>query len=254
MTVRAGDVEDARAIDAASCAALAGAFAVVVALAIDPTTDTVDDHGDEVPDNEASALTEPSSAPPVHRPKQEATTPRPSPPSPWASRFASGLGGSIVWGPLPEASPGIVGALFVRFDRLRVGAIGTLSLPQSPRFDRNAGATFDMLEVGAFGAYMVPLGVFAIGPAANVEATYLQVRGFGIRRPWATSAVWPTGVVGGRVEARVARWFGLFARGDILFSTDLPRISLATPTDGVRLHTPAAVAPRLSFGAEVIFP
>lgn len=253
MSVRAGDLEDARVIDAASCLALGRAFAVVVALAIDPTQDAADASDEDLSTVGEPALTS-SPAPPAHPAKREAEGPRPPPPSPWGSRFAVAVGGSMVWGPLPEASPGFVGNLLVRIERFRVGLVGTLSLPQSPHFDAGAGATFEMFAVGAFGAYMVPLGPLAIGPAANLELTHLTVRGFGIRNPWETSAAWPTGVLGGRLEARVARWFGLFARGDVLVSADVPKISLATSTQGVALHRPATWSGRMSFGAELIFP
>lgn len=252
MSVRTGDLEDARAIDAASCPALGRAFAVVVALAIDPTREP-DASDEDLPPAEEPVLTS-SPLPPAHSAKREVEGPHPSPPSPWDSRFAAAAGGAMVWGPLPEASPALAGSLLVRIDRFRVGLVGTLSLPQSPHFDAAAGATFAMFSLGAFGAYMVPLGPIAIGPAANLELTHLTVRGFGIRNPWETSAVWPTGVLGGRIEARFARWFGLFARGDALVSADVPKISLATSTQGVALHTPATWSGRMSFGAEVIFP
>jgi hypothetical protein len=261
MTVRARDVEDARTIDAASCVPLAEAFAVVVALAIDPTKDA------DAPDERLAAETPthapvapapvaPSTAsrPVVGRATGESPAPRSAPASRWAPHVAFGLGGSVAWGALPEVSPGLAASVAARIGRFRVGALGTLSMRQNARFGGNAGASLDMVEVGVFGAYMVPLGVFAIGPSANIEATYVRARGFGIQTPSTGSAMWPAGVLGARMEARVARWLGLFARADLLFPIDAPRLAVATPSEVVRVFYPPAVYPRLSLGAEVVFP
>lgn len=255
LTVRTGDVADARSIDSAACATLADAFAVVVALAIDPTRSADAEgapparaiaDGPRPPDESPSARVSPL--------PREAPAPRASPAPEAGTRVALGLGGSVVWGPLPEPSPGLVASVGVRRDRVRVGALGTLALRQTPHFDRSAGASIDMLEGGAFAGYLLPLGIFALGPAVNVEATYVRARGFGIRRPSTSSAVWATAVVGARLEARAARWLGAFARADLLVPFDAPRFALGTQADSVRLHTPAALAPRLTLGAEILLP
>ena len=34
----------------------------------------------------------------------------------------------------------------------------------------------------------------------------MRARGFGIQEPWTTSAWWPTGVLGSRVETNLTRW------------------------------------------------
>ncbi|MDF2695446.1 MAG: hypothetical protein K0S65_3829 [Labilithrix sp.] len=256
MMVRARDVEDARTIDAASCVPLAEAFAVVVALAIDPTKDA--DGRDErlAVETPSPAPAAPSAAsrPVVGRATGESPAPRSAPASQWAPHVAFGLGGSIAWGALPEVSPGLVASVAVRIDRFRVGALGTLWMRQNARFGGDRGASLDMVEVGAFGAYMVPLGVFAIGPSANIEATYVRARGFGIQTPSTGSATWPTGVLGARMEARVARWLGLFARADLLFPIDAPRLAVAMPSEVVRVFYPPTVSSRLTLGAEVVFP
>lgn len=266
MAVRTGDVEDVRTVDAASCSTLAEAFAVVVALAIDSTVDPNKElRGSEVPapaSPESPASPEPpgsprveqSSAPPV-APTKDESTPRRSAASSVLVRPEIGLGGFVVWGPLPEASVGPVLSLGARIDRFRVGALVAVSLSQDARFERSAGATFDMVEAGAFGGYMVPVGVFAFGPSVSVAATHVRARGFGIRQPWETSAVWLTPALGGRVEARAMKWLSLFAAVELLLPIDAPRFSLATATAGeaVRLHSPGRASPRLSLGVAVVF-
>lgn len=269
LTLRTADVEETRTIDAASCSALAEASAVVIALAIDPSMEGA--LGTEQPSPVEPLPVEP---PPVEPPPAEqalveaspvplpevAPTKAESPPPATsagrvpASRVALGLGGSVVSGALPSVGAGLVGSAALRLNRFRVGVVGTLWSRQSPTFDGAAGASFDMVEVGAFGGYMLPVGRFAIGPSANLEATFMEVQGFGIRSPRSSLSIWPTAVLGGRLEAGIAPWVGLFACGDLVIPIGAPTITLATSRNAVRLHEPSLVAPRLSVGFEIVFP
>jgi hypothetical protein len=267
MAVRTGDVEDVRTVDAASCSTLAEAFAVVVALAIDPT---VSPNGGEVDGAEPPSIAtpEPAQVQPVQPPPAALPAPVAEPAkseSPVLRANASrsslraelALGGFAVWGPLPDVSVGPVLSLGARIHRFRVGALGAVSLSQDARFGGSAaGATFDMVEAGAFGGYMVPVGDFAFGPYVNVEVTHVGARGFGIRSPWSTSATWLSPAIGGRAEVRALKWLGLFAGVDLVLPIDAPTFSLATATTGepVRLHSPGRPSPRLSLGAQVFFP
>ncbi len=251
LTLRTGDLEETRAIDAASCAALAEAAAVVVALAIDPSRD------------EASPAPAPAPAPtpapaPVAAPPPRTARPKPkrspSSPSP-VSRLALGVGGALGLGSLPEASGAVLVSGTLRHDRVRVGLLGSVTMPVSATFDRTAGATFHQLEVGAFGSYLVPIGArVSVGPAANLELSHVRVRGFGIRAPKLTTTFWPTAVVGARLEVRIASRLGLFSRAEGLFPFAAPAFSLATAEGGVRLHEPALPSLRLSLGLEIVLP
>ena len=250
MTVRTGDVEDARTVDAASCSSLAEAFAVVVALAIDRTMELDGVEGSEPPP--AARAPEPDVARP---PRITAAPPPPVATSSSPLRADIALGAFLVWGPLPDVSVGPMLALAARFDRFRVGALGTVSLQQTAAFERGAGATFDMFGAGAFGAYLLPIDVFAFGPWMSIEVTRVHARGFGIRTPWEASETWLSPAVGGRAEARLARWLGVFAGADLLLPLDAPIFSLATASgEAVRLHSPGRPSPRLSLGAEIVFP
>lgn len=252
MTVRTGDVEDARTVDAASCGTLAEAFAVVVALAIDRSkeVDAIEPPGSPEPPG-AGRAPEPGIARP---PKPEAPAPSPVT-SRSPLRATIGLGAFAAWGPLPDVAVGPMLSLGARIHRLRLGALGTVSLQQSVRFDRNAGATFDMVGAGAFGGYMIPIGRFSFGPWASVEVTHVRAHGFGIRSPWETSGTWLTPAVGGRADARLARWLAVFAGADLLLPIEAPIFSLATATgEAVRLHSPGRLSPRLSIGVELVFP
>jgi hypothetical protein len=155
---------------------------------------------------------------------------------------------------LPELGGGLVASATLRLQRLRVGVVGGYWVPQHPSFGRSAGATFELLEVGAFGGYLLPLGIFALGPCANLELAHVDVKGFGIREPKTSSTVWPTVVLGARAEARVSRWFGVFARTDLLFPIGAPAFSLNTENGSVRLHDPRAISMRWSLGVEIVMP
>ncbi len=259
--IRTNEIEEARSIDAASCVALAEAFAVVVAFMVDASNEAgradVDEAGpmpapppDDVPSVERDAAS-------------KATTPVAEPPKAPAPEHAAerqkvqvalALGGSVVTGPMPDVTSGVVASAAVRLARFRVGAIGSVSLPRTAHLAPTAGISFDMLDAGAFGAYLVPLGAVAIGPAVSVEATYVHVRGFGIRTPFTSSGTWLTGAVGARFEARLSAWLGLFARPDVLVPVGAPSFTLPTRTEGVRLYDPPPVALRLSLGAEFVLP
>ncbi|MDF2692491.1 MAG: hypothetical protein K0S65_874 [Labilithrix sp.] len=252
LTLRTADVEETREIDAASCSALAEASAVVVALAIDPSKDGALLPAEETPQPPTPPPAPSPAPPPPTKPApshHHTATPRQSPPS---TRLAIGAGGAVVSGMLPELGGGLIASGTLRFERFRVGLVGSYWVPQRASFGRNAGASFEMVEVGAFGGYLVPLGRFALGPSANLEVTHVDVKGFGIRAPRTSSTLWPTVALGARAEAQVASWFGVFARTDLLFPIGAPAFGLATDNASVRLHDPSLFSVRLSLGIEIV--
>jgi hypothetical protein len=252
LTIHTAGVEETRSIDAASCSALAEASAVVVALAIDPSRDGA---RLEVGGTEPSAIPPALPSKDVHtRPVHRETPPITAAPKAPATRIALGVGGAVVTGMLPSAKGGVVASATLRLRRFRVGVLGSYWLRQTASFDRTAGASFDMLEVGGFGGYLVPFGRLAFGPTGSIELTRVRVSGFGIREPQASTTVWPTVVVGGRVEARVASWLGLFGAPDLLFPIGAPAFSLTTAGENVRLHEPSPFSLRLSLGIEIVLP
>lgn len=251
LSIRTGDVEESRTIDAASCSALAEASAVVIALAINPAK--------ESPAETPAPPPAPPAPPPavVVAPVPPPRLPLVPPPPPRPRyRFALGLGAAVDAGTLPDVGAGMLASIAVRIERLRLGVLSTLWFRQEPVFDARgqAGASFDMIAAGAFGGYMVALGPFRLGPAASLEATFVRVRGFGIRAPRASWTGWPTAVLGGRAELPLASWIGLFARADAAFAVAAPTFTLGTAESGLSLHSPAIPAARLGFGAEIVIP
>jgi hypothetical protein len=265
LTLRTDGVEETRALEGASCSALAEASAVVIALAIDPSAThcAVPAEPMLVPPPDPGPSEPRSSEPPILAsigaavPSKIAPSVESTPstaPATRAWRVALGLGGAMNVGPLPAPGAGVAASATVRLNRFRVGLLGTLWSRQSPRFSESGGASFEMLEVGAFGGYMVPVGALAFGPCATVEATYMNVQGVGIRAPRASSKLWPTALLGGRLEARFASWGGLFSHAEALLPLGAPIYTLGTVGDAVHLHQPSRVGLRLSLGVEIVLP
>jgi hypothetical protein len=254
LTIRTAEVEESRTIVSASCSALAEASAVVIALAINPSKETPLEPAEPgASSNAAPAAPEtPRPAPPPSAPPR----PPPRPVTPLRYRYAVGLGASLDAGTLPKLGAGMLASASVRVDRIRLGLLSTLWFRQEPTFDASgqAGAAFDMIDVGAFGGYLVPVGAFAFGPVVNLEATFVKVRGFGIRAPRAFGTQWLTAVVGGRAEVQLATWLGLFARVDAVFPVAAPTFTLGSASSSISLHEPALPGARLSFGTEIVLP
>lgn len=156
---------------------------------------------------------------------------------------------------LPDVSIGFGLSAALRLTRFRIGLLGALSLQQNPAFSKRAGVSFDMVEAGAWSAYVIPFGnVVGIGPSAGIEATYVHVRAFGIRAPEEHSIGWPTLSVGSRFEARLTHWLGLVGCADLLFSVGAPEFSLTAVDEAIPLHRPNVPSLRLSAGAEIVLP
>ncbi|AKV01344.1 hypothetical protein AKJ09_08007 [Labilithrix luteola] len=247
LTIRADEAEDTRTIEGTSCAALAEAAAVAISLAIDPT------RASPSRERETPAAVAPApEAPPLARLVAKGEREPLAPPN----RVALGVGSAIGSGSLPRLGAGIFASAALDLRRFRVGALGAFSFRQRPVFEPalGAGASFDTFAVGIFGAYMVPLGPFAFGPAANLELTYMRVEGFGIRSPKSAWTAWPTGVLGARCELDLARRVRAVARADVLLPVDTPIVILGAPGSKQYLYEPERVALRFSFGAEIVLP
>jgi len=274
LTLRTGDVEETKTITAGSCSSLAQATATIVALAIESPS------GDAARRSPPALDTGPAAAPPAPPTESDAagTSRPPSPPPPTspapltpatpssalpfrpdrpqsAWSLAPGAFASIDTSTLPAIAPELGLSLSLRLHRFRAGLLGTISLPQSSTFSQTAGASFDMMAGGAWGAYLVSLATnISLGPSASVEATFVRARAFGVRFPIESSTVWPSIAGGGRLEARLMPGLSLVTRGELLFHVDAPPFSLATVEAPLRLHQPSSPAARMSVGVEIVLP
>lgn len=259
LTIRTGDDEDQRRIDATSCSALAEASAVVIALAIDRSRTSAPATVDAGPTTPAppavsTAVSPSSSTASPSASKREA--PAPSSPTERPIRFGVALSPALDVGTLPKVAGGAILDAGLRLHRFRVGLLGSAWLPEDVEFEpiTHAGATFTMLTGGAWGAYMLPVGPLSLGPTAGVEATFVHLEGFGIRAPASSWTSWATVVLGVRAEARLTRWLGLTARVAMTLPIDPPTFTLGSSSTAVSLHEPSVISGRFSVGPEFVFP
>ncbi|MDF2697352.1 MAG: hypothetical protein K0S65_5735, partial [Labilithrix sp.] len=214
LAVHTTNGDDERSIDAPSCSPLAEASAVVIALAMAPA----EPPRDTTPPRPSTETTETTRPPETERPAAPTLTPpsRPSESPPSGIGLGIGLGPTLGAGILPELGSGLALSAALRHRGLRLGVLGTVWLRQRSTFTGEAGATFDRIDVGAFGCWLFPIRVVAAGPCANIEATSVRVEGFGIRSPHGSWTHWPTVVLGPRAEARVTRHLDLYVRADVV--------------------------------------
>ncbi|MEA2752101.1 MAG: hypothetical protein QOI41_6244 [Myxococcales bacterium] len=256
LAIRTGNVEETRTVDAASCVAVAQVTAVVIALAMDPSRPHETDGGETHIDASAPSPSAPSPSPPSPSPPSPSPPAAPRATSAAAPRAAFGVGGVVELGTLPQIGGGVAASVALRLARVRLGIRGALWARQHPIFDEpsGAGASFGMMQVGAWGAYVLPVGAFAFGPAAEVGASITRVEGFGIKDPHAAWSAWPTLALGGRGELGISRVIGLYAQADAVFPFARPTFTLGTSGSAVELHQPAWVAGRFGVGAEIVLP
>jgi hypothetical protein len=251
LTTEVADAHGTKTLDAGSCTALADAAAVFLALAIDSSTVSASPPASSEPASEK--------APPQETPVAAVFSPRRPPPPPPPReplRVAAGLGAAVDVGTLPNASAGLAIDVQARLGRMRAGVLATAWLPQRPIFDDvgGAGATLHMFGAGVFGCYVVPLGRVGIGPCANIEATFAEGSGVGIRHPMVARSVWPTAVAGVLADVRLTGWLALVARADGRFALGAPDVALATPQGNLSLYHPAVFAGRFGAGLEFVLP
>ncbi len=239
-----------RSLRGKTCAAVADATALVIALAIDPNAippprpepvaaPALSPSSSGSPAPGPSAPTEVTPAPRAPPPTPEASadaapppkpapkpTPKPAapapPPKPIATRVAPSYrlqawGGGET-GALPAATPMFgaeAGVVLVNF-RLMLGGEGLLSqkhlLPAS-QVGGNVGLGAGYLDVG----YTFTPGAFELGPLAGLEIGSLQASGSGTPSDATKSQLWEAVRVGGFASWFPVRRFGLVTRLEAAF-------------------------------------
>lgn len=171
------------------CDTIAGAVVVSVTLALAPPP-----RGDPAP------AVDPERAPPLVLNVVE--RPRPAPaPSPPREPLRTSLGGEALWGPLPDAVPGVVWRLDVPITR-RVGLYGAAALNPEQRMSSDARWSFGMTRATAgLCAKGRPAGRFEIDLCAGLSLGLVHVVTFGPtpvepgNYPWFAAQVEAHGVV-----------------------------------------------------------
>ncbi|MBX3233268.1 MAG: hypothetical protein KIT84_20965 [Labilithrix sp.] len=232
LKTRRGAIVGEREIEAATCAGVADATAVVLALALVPPATLAD---------------------------EQPPPPAPAPPAPPAPReaggphaFAAGVAVHGDLGVLP--SPGFGGAMHVAWmpGRFRVEALGRIVLEQRRSVPGTGrGADISVVGVGARGCFaLVQLWSFEASPCVGGGVDVASAAGFGAETNLSPSKAWGNVAFGGLARFEVSRWLALRARVEGLVPLYRPNF-VVEGTGSV--HEPAAVGAGAYFGAEVLF-
>jgi hypothetical protein len=257
-----------RVVDAASCADLAEAASLIIAMAFDPAAVALTEERAAAP---LAPSTQPAPLPPgppvLAPPPHEPVAPPPREGAAWLGplgpsralphpdatprprALVSALA-LVDLGSLPEPSPGLGVGLGLRWSRLRVeGRFGWW--PSSRRtLPSGKGGELSLVTgalVGCVGL-LPPRGRVELAPCAALELGRIEGRGFGVSSPSAGDALWVAPELGlvGRVS--LTPWLG--ARLDVRGAAPLARPDFVLSGVGV-VHTSSPVVGRLGLGLEL---
>jgi hypothetical protein len=251
-----------RVLEAGSCAALANATAVILALALVPPGEAVSAAPASAPssDSEHASGTAPAPAPaPAPVPLQGSEDRAPSPPpssssSPRPSRLpaiALGAFAATDATTLPGAALGGGGSLAWTPGSLRIEASASRFAGQAQTLDAStAGARFSMTSVGAGACYTVLRGALELAPCGGGSMHWVSAEGFGATANYDASARWAAVDAGLLARAPLTSWLALRARADGL--VPLGRPSFEVENEGV-VHKPPPLGIRAALGVELNF-
>ena len=277
LAIRSDQGSGERSLDADSCAELASAVALIVALAVDPTRRAL------APAPTPPAPTPPT--PPTATPPPDAAPPAidagPSAPSPLrpadvsdeedGPRLAIGAAGAADFGTLP--SPALGGTVSVAglYRWVRVEARGRIFASQRANDTARPSQGVDLRELGLdVRACFAVLETgrtardgLAISPCLGIDASRVSGSGFGgegTGTTAATSTLSGTGALLGLEAGVLGTWalgsvVALRVGLDLLVPTSRPAfvVLAADGTTASTLHKPAAFAGRIDLGAELRF-
>jgi hypothetical protein len=219
-----------RELEASSCAALAEAAALIIAVSIDPGLALSADPGPETTSSsqEGAAAPDASDAATPLVPSADA----PPPPEEKAKRetawkpLAWGLhaGTSTSFGLTPSPAVGFHGGVFGAAGRMSARIDGHTLLPA----DAGDDASFRALRLRAeLCAQVVTVGRAHVSPCAGLETNVLWGEARGVSHPRSATAVFLAPLLGGRVTVGVTRWLFVGAGVDGALALQRPEFELA---------------------------
>lgn len=239
LRTRQGASTGERAIEAATCGALADATAVILALALAPPG--------------AGAM----SASPTLAPEAPASEPeraRRGTGARSAGERLLALGASAAGdaSTLPAATLGgsltlawTPGRFRVELDARR-WASRSASVPSSI-----AGARFSMTSVGGRGCWTaLTSGLVDVAPCAGADAHLVTASGYGADANFAAGAEWAAIAGGALARLSLTSWLALRARAEAF--VPLARPTFVVENDGL-VHRPPTLGAAASLGAELLF-
>ena len=247
----AGPVRE-RTLRGTSCAVLAGAAAVVLALMIDPTAPIAEPRDLSLPPPPPASR--PAPRLPASRPSARAVADQPAPrkkPRPWLSVRASAWVGADV-GSLPTGAfgVGIVGTLLLYGQRLDLGFEWWPRRSVDAGGQPGAGAEVDLIAGSVVTCRPFLRGRVQLGPCLGLEAGRLRAVGFGVTAPGEGTSAWVAPRGGLITTFSVTRRVVLALRLDAVVPLLRPRFVLINVGE---VHQPWPVAGRATLGAEYVF-
>jgi hypothetical protein len=243
LVAEADGKERRRTLEGDTCASLADASALLLAILVNP--DKVAAQSDDHPP--------PAPSPPVP-PAERPAPPSEVPPSPTPHRTTLGVGAfaAIDVGTMPQATPSGGLALGGSYDRWRGELVGmahpyqTATLENTPAL----GIRYRTLRGGARVCWSALLHPVTVGPCAGMEVVSLRGQGTGLTSSLDSETKW-----GELVMSVDARWefvpkLGVFL--DIAGQVPLVRRDLVVAHVGV-VHTIPPLTSRIRAGAFVLF-
>jgi hypothetical protein len=249
-----GPTIEPREVTGDTCAEVADALALTLALSIDPHASLRATRRPPVSTEPAStartntAVTTTAAQPPAQPvrvvPSSEAATP------PSSTTFALGAAMTNLISSLrPMAGAKLFAELNWRTPRSRIA----LRVQTAALTNLNAGSPVEtqLYALGIGSAYLVQHTPFCFGPTARVDAGVLAAAGRGFTTSRDTTSLWAAGSVGFRVDLDLARWATLSA--EPAFVLPLARVRFLEERTKVQVAELSGVAAELSLGASITF-
>lgn len=268
LSIRSDQGAGVRALDADSCAALASAVALIVALAVDPTRRAI-------PAAALDAGGSTTAPPSAEQASTDAGAAAPPPPPPVPTyrgregedadgpRLAVGTAATADFGTLPSAALG--GAVMIAglYRRARLEARGRAYASQHAADPARQAQGVELGYLGGDARACLALVAtdraaregLTISPCLGLDLSRIAGSGFGGAKTFSGNGSWSsleTGLLGTwALASSVAIRVGL----DLLVPTSRPAFVVLAPDGSTAgsLHRPAAIAGRFDFGVELRF-
>jgi hypothetical protein len=237
----AGHERRSRELTADSCAELADAAAVAIAMTV-----------------RSRAAAEPA---PPRRPPAPVAPPPPSAPASVVSRtpaltpsapmtFAGGVAVVGDGGALPQAGIGVELGASLRHRRVRLTVAGTALAPQVAHTTGDVGGEFRLLFGSAQVCLPTAVGRMTLLGCGGYELGRLSAEGVGVLRPQLGSTRWQAARAELGLAIPVAARLAVVMRGGVAIPLSRTRFVV---DGGTPVHRPGSVAVRLALGAELEF-
>jgi len=251
LTLRDDETVRSRTLEAPSCAELARAASLIIALAIDPSILERRNNPDDAKaanlwsiatQSEQRKLPTPEQNQPDLRnacsktvvPAPVADHPKDLSQVPLPYRFGIGLLGGF--GVLPQSNVGVtaIGAIVHKVMRLELAA-SKLSATAHLLHASGIGANFDLYRLAPRGCWLIADKAWSAGPCASVEIGVVTGQGHGLTTNNRKTALWFGSAVGGMFEWRAASSSFLGVSADLGIPIRRDHFNLA----GKELYRPA---------------